>query len=82
MQKGQPVHFEDSSDEENDVQQEEFYTYGIEQLTEARKFILEYSTKSAKNRLQRHADELNVKFSDRKKLRHEFYTKLNVNLIN
>lgn len=40
---GQEMQWEESSDEEDLLQKEEYYTYGLEELRDARRFILEYS---------------------------------------
>ncbi len=43
MMEGEEVVWENSSDDEDGIQKEEYYTYGIDELCEARKHILEYS---------------------------------------
>ncbi len=76
---GQNIEWEDSSDEEHqETQKEEFFTYGIDELRQARKQILNFSIENCKNRLKNQSNELNVAFSHRKKLRHEWYSGLQV----
>ncbi|KAJ3257729.1 hypothetical protein HK103_004356 [Boothiomyces macroporosus] len=73
--KGESIEFDDSSDE--DVgQSEEYFTYGEEELRNARLDILDFSIKHAKERLEQHKKELEIPFVERKQLRHEFYTGL------
>jgi U4/U6 small nuclear ribonucleoprotein PRP4 len=72
----QDYELEDTEDED-ERQTEEYFTYGSDELTLARKEILQFSVERARARLQMHRDELNVPFSERKKARHEFYHKLN-----
>jgi U4/U6 small nuclear ribonucleoprotein PRP4 len=71
-----PYEFEDTDDEE-EKQTEEYYTFGGDELTKARSEILKYSIQKAKERIQRQRDELDIPFSERKKSRHEFYHQLN-----
>ncbi|KAI8901232.1 hypothetical protein BC833DRAFT_617770 [Globomyces pollinis-pini] len=74
--RGEDVDFEESSDEEEEVQTTEFFTYGIDELRTARKFILDYSIEKAQARLKLHQDELKVPFATRKRLRHDWYSGL------
>lgn len=75
---GTEMDFDDSSDEEMDKQNEEFYTYGIDELRDARMKILDYSIERVQARHKAHTAELDVPFPDRRKVRHEWYKGLKV----
>lgn len=77
MMEGLDVSFSSSSDDDDDRQIKEEYTYGVAELANARRDILQFSIEKAKARLRSHRQEIEVPFADRKKLRHEFYTGLN-----
>jgi U4/U6 small nuclear ribonucleoprotein PRP4 len=76
MMEGLEVSFS-SSDEDDEMQTKEEYTYGVEELATARRHILQISIEKVKERLRSHQMEIKVPFAERKKLRHEFYTELN-----
>ncbi|KAI8821661.1 WD40-repeat-containing domain protein [Fimicolochytrium jonesii] len=67
---------DESDDEEKAEAEEEFYTYGPDELLEARKDISTYSISRAKHRLDCHRAELELPYPQRKKMRHEFYTNI------
>ncbi|KAJ3270204.1 U4/U6 small nuclear ribonucleoprotein Prp4 [Terramyces sp. JEL0728] len=73
--RGESVEFDDSSDED-EGQTEEYFTYGVEELRQARLEILDFSIGNAKERIQQHKNELEIPFVERKQLRHDFYTGL------
>ncbi|KAI8915766.1 WD40-repeat-containing domain protein [Gorgonomyces haynaldii] len=71
------VYLEDQNKvEEDEEQTEEFYTYGPPELQTARREILGYSVPQAIARREMHRKELRVPFGERKKLRHDLYTRL------
>lgn len=43
MMEGEEIEWEDSDTDDDGLQKEEYFTHGIDELREARKFILEYS---------------------------------------
>ncbi|TPX62376.1 hypothetical protein PhCBS80983_g00501 [Powellomyces hirtus] len=68
---------EDESElEEKEEPEEEFYTYGPDELLEARRGIATYSITRAKHRVASHRAELQLPYPQRKKMRHEFYTNI------
>ncbi|KAJ3009067.1 hypothetical protein HKX48_008186, partial [Thoreauomyces humboldtii] len=67
---------EESGDEEKEEPEEEFYTYGPDELLEARRDIASFSIARSKARLDGHSAELLLPYPQRKKMRHEFYTNL------
>ncbi|KAJ3303861.1 U4/U6 small nuclear ribonucleoprotein Prp4 [Kappamyces sp. JEL0829] len=74
---GEEVGWDESSDEEDAGKKEETYSYGSDELREARRYLLDYSIAQARTRLKMHNKELEVPFADRKKVRHEWYTQMN-----
>lgn len=67
--------FEDNIVQEEE-KNEEFFSYGPEELGQCRRQILEYSIPKAVTRREQHEFELNIPFAVRKKQRHEFYNAL------
>ncbi|KAH6570160.1 hypothetical protein BASA60_006131 [Batrachochytrium salamandrivorans] len=67
---------DDEDDVEGDTEVSEFYTYGPEELSKARRNVLEYSIQRAKDRMAMQRAELEVPFGQRKKTRHELYSYL------
>ena len=61
---------------DSEVEGQEFYSVGANDLKHARKSILDYSIKAAKLRIQKQLLELDVPFASRKKIRHDFYSNL------
>ena len=67
-------------DFDSEVEGQEFFSVGVNDLRHVRRSILVYSMQMAKQRIQRQLKELDVPFATRKKIRHEFYSTLFVRL--
>ncbi|KAJ3138721.1 U4/U6 small nuclear ribonucleoprotein Prp4 [Geranomyces variabilis] len=66
----------ESDVDEKEEPEEEFYTYGPDELLDARRDIAIFSISRARQRLIAHREELQHPYPQRKKLRHEFYTNI------
>ncbi|KAJ3088069.1 hypothetical protein HK102_009643 [Quaeritorhiza haematococci] len=65
---------EEDSEEEEDEETEEFFTYGSDELLEARQNITRFSLPRAKKRLMDQRSELEIPAPHRKRMLHEWYT--------
>lgn len=79
-ERGEEIDWEASSDEDEVNAKIEYFTQGVDELRTARKEILEYSIKSASARLAGHRKELDIPFAERKKIRFDWYSNLDVNM--
>jgi U4/U6 small nuclear ribonucleoprotein PRP4 len=66
--------------EESEDQEEEFYTYGPNELLLARKDMLSFSIPRAKARIAAQQMEVDTDLVKRKKIRFEWYSHCKVNL--
>ncbi|KAJ3052269.1 U4/U6 small nuclear ribonucleoprotein Prp4, partial [Rhizophlyctis rosea] len=65
---------EEATESEEEEEEEEFFTLGRDELVDARRDIASFCIPRAKRRLAAHRAELEIPFTQRKRIKHEWYT--------